>query len=575
MKEEKMKLTGGEAVVEILKQFGVECMFGLPGDQTDIYDAIYRRSKIRHILVRHEQAAAHMADAYARASGKVGVCDATVGPGATNLVSGIAEAYTSSIPVVALTSEIRSDWRGRGCMQEVDQVSIFRPITKFSFRVDVVSRIPEIMKRAFRVATSGKPGPVFLSFPIDTLKAEAEFSEEAFQVDSRFGSFPATRVMAPEEDIAGSIDMLLKSSRPVIICGGGVISSRASDQVQELAETLGVPVATTFMGKGSIPENHPLCLGPFGLLGRPVTNEWVLRSDFILALGTRFTNVDTAAWNIPKTGARIVQVDIDPEEIGKNYDVQMGLVGDIKSILGKMMQILKSKELGPGTYFPALKEVGEVRSIWVKEKGIESPLAQKVSSPLHPLQVIRGLRRHMKSEDIIICDSGFNQIWGGQYFEVYSPGRTYMGTRGFAVMGFSLPAAIGTKIHFPNRKVVALCGDGGFAMNIQELETSKRIGAPVIVCVLNNRNLEYVKANQRNLYESRFISVDFSDVNFANVARAFGCEGIRVEEGEQLNSALQKAFQNDITTVIDISTVESAEPDRISIQTLGKSTKAI
>ncbi|MBP1716091.1 MAG: acetolactate synthase, large subunit, partial [Deltaproteobacteria bacterium] len=382
MKEEEMKLTGGEAVVEILKQFGVEVMFGLPGDQTHIYDAIYRRSKIRHILVRHEQAAAHMADAYARASGKVGVCDATVGPGATNLVSGIAEAYTSSIPVLALTSEIRSDWRGRGCMQEVDQLSIFRPITKFSYRVDVVSRIPEIMKRAFRVATSGKPGPVFLSFPIDTLKAEAEFPEEAFQVDSRFGKFPATRVIAPEEEIEDSVNLLLKSTRPIILCGGGVISSGAWEEVQKLSETLKIPVATTFMGKGSIPENHPLCLGSFGLLGRPVTNEWVLSSDFILALGTRFTNVDTAAWNIPKTGVPIVQVDIDPEEIGKNYDVQMGLVGDLKVILKKMIDILKSREFGPGTYFPALKGAEEVHAKWVKEKGVESPLAQMNSTPL-------------------------------------------------------------------------------------------------------------------------------------------------------------------------------------------------
>ncbi len=563
-----MKLTGGEAIVEILKRFKVQYMFGLPGDQTHIYDAIYRNSDIKHILVRHEQAAAHMADAYARASGKVGVCDATIGPGATNLISGIAEAFTSSIPILAIASEIRSDWRGRGCLQEIQQLEVFKPITKFAFRVDVISRIPEIMRKAFQIATTGSPGPAFLSFPLDILKGEADFPEEDFQVHEKFGQFPAIRFLPPEEEIIEVLDMFLSSSKPILMCGGGVISSGAWLQVQKLAETLGVPVVTTFMGKGSIPESHPLCLGPFGLLGRPEANDWVQDSDFILAVGTRFTNVDTAGWNIPRPGVTIVQIDIDPEEIGKNYYVKRGLVGDAKSVLSAMIRLLENKKYESKRKFYQVSEIEEVHRKWLMERGIESVSAKKDSSPVHPLQVIRALQHYMRPDDIIICDSGFNQIWGGQYFEVKSPGRTYMGPRGFGVMGFSLPAAIGAKLACSDRKVVALCGDGGFAMTLQELETAKRIGAHVVVCIMNNRNLEYVKANQRNIYDSRFISVDFSDLNFAKLAQAFGCDGFRVEEGIQLDEAFNQAFQSTVPFVIDVSTLESAEPDRISIQTL-------
>jgi len=565
-----MRLTGGEAVVEILKRFKAQYMFGMPGDQTHIHDAIYRNSDIEHILVRHEQAAAFMADAYARISGKVGICDATLGPGATNLISGIAEAFTSSIPVLAMASEIRSDWRGRGCLQEIPQVEVFKPITKRAIRVDVISRIPEIIRKAFQIATSGKPGPVFLSFPLDILKGEADFPEGAFQVHENFGRFPALRFLPPKEDIEEALDIFMDSRRPLLMCGGGVISSGAWLQVQQLAEMFNVPVVTTFMGKGSLAENHPLCIGPFGLLGRPEANEWVQKSDLILAVGTRFTNVDTAGWNIPGPDIPIVQIDIDAEEIGKNYHVKKGLVGDAKSVLSAMIGLLENNKEKGHRKFYQISEIEQIHHAWLMEKGIESPLAKKNASPVHPLQVIRGLRHCMGQDDVIICDAGFNQIWGGQYFEVNSPGRTYLGPRGFGPMGFSLPAAIGAKIARPERKVIALCGDGGFAMNLQELETAKRMGVSVIVCIMNNRNLEYVKANQRNLYDSRFISVDFSDVNFANIAQAFECDGYRVNEGTQLEDSFKKAFQSTGPCVIDVRTIESAEPDRISIQKLSE-----
>ncbi len=565
-----MRLTGGEAFVEILKRYGVTHMFGLPGDQTHIYDALFRNSKIRHILVRHEQAAAHMADGYARVTGRVGVCDATVGPGATNLISGIAEAYTSAIPVIAVASDIRSDWRGRGSLQEIDQLDVFKPITKAAVRVDVLSRVPEMVRRAFEIATSGKPGPVFLNVPLDVLKGEAEFSETDFAVDERRAYYPALRYAPPASEIEQVVELLLHAQRPTLVCGGGVISSGAWPEIQLLVERLGVPVVTTFMGKGSIAETHPLCLGPFGLLGRPAANDWVLQSDFILAIGTRFTNVDTAAWRIPKPETDIVQIDIEPEEIGKNYRVRLGIVGDARTSLRSILDALDARE-PLKTRYVARSTIEGIPIEWRKRRGIDSkPAADMASSPVHPLQVIRALRQQMRADDVIVCDSGFNQIWGGQYFEVQVPGRSYMGPRGFGVMGFSFPAAIAGKLATPERRFVALCGDGGFSMVLQELETARRVQAPVVVCVMNNSNLEYVKANQRLVYDSRFISSDYLDLNFAEIARAFGCHGIRVERSGELGGALQEALSSQVVTVVDVHTVESAEPDRMSLQKLGQ-----
>ncbi len=574
--------TGGDLVVAVLEAFGVEDLFGLPGDQTPIYDAIYRRSGPRHILVRHEQAAAHMADAYARATGKVGVCDASVGPGATNLVSGIAEASTSGIPVIALVSDIRTDWRGRDSFQEVDQVGVFGPITKEVFSVDLVSRIPELLTRAFQIATTGRPGPVLVSLPLDVLKAEHTIDPASISVDRRYGRFPAVRMTPPAEDIAEGLRLLRQAERPVILAGGGVLASGASAEIQALAEAIDVPVATTFMGKGSLPERHPLALGPFGLLGRAPANEYVLGADVALAVGTRFTNVDTAAWRIPDPAITIVQIDVEPTQIGRNYPAALALPGDARSVLRAMLDLLDAgsevdtgsdtdtgseADPGPRPSGPTAAAVEATTSRWRTERGTESTVANDdTASPVHPLQVIRALDRAMADEDILICDSGFNQIWGGQYFEVGAAGRTYMGPRGSGVMGFALPAAIATSLVRPDRRVVALCGDGGFAMVLQELETARRTGAPITVCIMNNGNLQYIRENQRLLHGSRFISTDFSELDYAAIARAFGCVGIRVEHSGDLDGAIGEAIGVDRPAVVDVRILADAVPDRLSLQ---------
>ncbi len=560
------KMNGGEAIVEMLRRFDVDWMFGLPGEQTHVHDAIYRRNDMRHVLVRHEQAASKMADSYARATNKVGVCDATVGPGATNLIAGIAESYLSGIPVVAIVSDVRADWRGRDCFQEIDQINVFKPITKKVFSVDHIERIPEFIKRAFQIATTGRPGPVLLSFPMTTLRGEHEFTEDDLRVDTRYARCPANRLTPPDEHIDAAIDMMLAAERPMIFAGGGVMASGAMTEVQELAELLDMPVATSYMGKGTIPENHPLALGPYGLLGRPASNDYVMQAAFGLALGTRFNNVGTAAWQIPGKDTKLVQIDIEPTQIGRTYPVELALAGDLRSVLRIMLDKLRSDT----SITPKAMQRDAVSALtakWRKEKGIESDLARDASSkPVHPIQVIRAMRDAMADDDVLVCDSGFNQIWGGQYFEVRSAGRNYLGPRGFGVMGYATPAAISRALATPEQNVVCLTGDGGFAMVIQELETAARSGANLTIVVMNNSNMQFIKDNQRLFFEGRYISTEFSELDYADIARAFGCHGIRVDQSGDLDSAFAEAFATPKPTVIDVRIDNDAVPERTSLQ---------
>lgn len=557
-----MKLKGADAFVKVLKGHGVTDIFGIPGDSLGFYDALYRDGGIRHILVRHEQAASHMADAYARVSGRVGVCDASSGPGVTNLVTGLATAFADSVPVIAIATTCAGKIRQRGNFQELDQPTLLKSVTKAVIEIDLPDRIPDLIKRAFRIATTGRPGPVVLNVPLDVFFKSAEFAENDFVCDAGFGHFPALRVRAQQNDSARVLEALRSAKKPVIWCGGGVVMSGASAQVQAFAELTGIPVATTYMGKGSIAETHPLSLGPAGQLGRPATNEYLADVDFVLALGSRFTNVDTAGWTIPKRGVAMIQVDIDPVEIGKNYDVVHSIWSDAKLFLEDLLVAAREMRWdGPR----ADDIVSAIRRTWLSERGIESAQSEySDETPVHPLKAIRALREAMAPEDTLICDSGFNQIWGGQYFEVQLPGRHYVGPRGMGTMGFAFPAAIGAKIAQPDKRFVALAGDGGFIMLLQELETTLRIKAPVVVCVLNNGNLEYCKQVQRGMMDGRFISTDFTETNYAEIARAFGCNGVRVTRSSDLASVLRDALTADVTTIVEIITPSSAKPDGVA-----------
>jgi len=555
-----MKLKGAEALVRLLKGFGVTDIFGIPGDSLAFYDALYRDGGIRHILVRHEQGAAHMADGYARVSGRVGVCDASSGPGVTNLVTGLATAYADSIPVIAIATTSSTKTRSRGNFQELDQPSLLKPVTKAVIEIDMPDRIPELVKRAFRIATTGRPGPVALNFPLDVFFRSAEYEDSDFVCETAFGGFPALRVRPQREDVAHVLEALRHAKKPVIWCGGGAVMAGASAEIQAFAERTGIPVTTTYMGKGSIAETHPLSLGPAGQLGRPVTNQYLADVDLVLAVGSRFTNVDTANWTVPKRGVPMIQIDIDPAEIGKNYDVSYSIWSDAKLFFEDLNAAARDMR-----WEGAGNTVSSIRSAWLAERGIESPQSAPVDDePVHPLRAIRALREAMGPEDTLICDSGFNQIWGGQYFEVQRPGRYYVGPRGMGTMGFAFPAAIGAKVAKPDHKFVALAGDGGFIMLLQELETTLRAKAPIVICVLNNGNLEYCKQAQRGLMGARFISTDFNETHFSEIAKAFGCRGVRVTRSSQLAAAFREALDASVTTVVEIITPESAKPDGVA-----------
>ena len=557
-----MKLKGGDAFVQLLKAFGVSHIFGIPGDSLGLYDALVRDGGIQHVLVRHEQAAAHMADAFARVSGRVGVCDASSGPGVTNLVTGLATAYADSVPVLAVATTSPTKIRNRNNFQELDQPALLHTVTKAVIEIDRPERIPDLVKRAFRIATTGRPGPVVLNVPLDVFLRSAEYGESDLLCDTVFGRYPALRVRAEAKEAGVVLDALRKARKPVIWCGGGVIISGASAEVEAFAELTGIPVATTYMGKGAIPETHTLSLGPAGQLGRPPTNEYLAGVDFVLAIGTRFTNVDTANWTVPKPGTPMIQIDIDPIELGKNYDVVHAVWSDAKLFLQDLIAAAQ-KMKWEGARADAA--VGALRTSWLATSGIESPQSSPNNEePVHPLQAIRALREAMRPDDTLICDSGFNQIWGGQYFELQRPGRHYVGPRGMGTMGFAFPAAIGAKLACPDRRFVALAGDGGFMMLVHELETSIRMKTPVVVCVLNNGNLEYCRQAQIGLMGGRLLSTEFTDTNFAEIAKAFGARGVRVTRSTELRGVIRAALESPVTTVVEIITPQSAKPDGVA-----------
>lgn len=559
---ESVTMTGGEALVRALKAFKVRHIFGLPGNQLRFYDALARDGAIQHVLVRHEQAAAHMADGYARVTGRVGVCDGSAGPGSTNLVTGLGEAYASGIPVVALATTTRSFVSGRANFQELDLESLFRPVTKRVLRLDRAARVPEVVKRAFRIAASGKPGPVAIVMPADLHAESASFDPAAFELAADEGRWPARRVAPTEQDVGRALELLAESERPLIWAGGGVIASGAMEPLLELATRLRIPVATTYMGKASIPETHALCVGPVGQIGRPETNALVKRADLVLAIGTRFTNLDTASWTLPVPGTRVIHVDIDAEELGRHFEIELGIWSDARVFLSTLL-----RRVGDGrrSERPWEQEASAIAARWRSERGPMSgrPL-EAPPGTVHPLQVIAALQRAMDPGDVIVCDSGFNQIWGGQYFETSEAGRRYIGPRGMGVMGYSLPAAMGARMGDPGRRYVALCGDGGFMMLLHELETSLRVGAPVVACVMNNRNLEYCTQIQQ-AFGGVPASTTMLDTDFAAVARAFGCKGIRITDSADLEPALRAALASDRTTVIDVVTPDSARPDGITL----------
>jgi acetolactate synthase-1/2/3 large subunit len=549
---------GGDMLVEMLIRYGVPAVFGLAGGQTlPLYDAIRSRApQIKHIPMRDERNAAYAADGYARISGRVGVCDATVGPGAIKLTSGLAEAYNSSIPILALVSDMPSDWlavryRGGG-NQLVDQMSVLAPLCKWTGRLPAPHKLPELVQRAFQISTSGRPGPVAIELPEDIFKAQ--YYEPTAVVDTRYGSVPPHRSIPDLGSVRAAVASLESAERLVMIVGGGARLSNAGEQVTALAEMLVIPVATTLSGKGVIQENHPLSVGVIGSLGgSPVAQKFVEEADVILAVGFKFGQNPTFKWTLPKQGQRVIQLDIDSAEIGKTFPVDVGLVGDAREGLA----ILRATSTVDRSMETIVKKIGELKEKWRDQ--IESEARE--SKPIKPQQVALLLNELCDDGTILVCDASFASGWGGVYFEARGNRRAIF-PRGMGGLGWALPAAIGAQVARPKSRVVVLAGDGAMTYSLGELATLAQQGMNMTVVVMNNSAMGWIKWEQAVFWEGKFVSTDLSDVDFATVAQGMGLNGVNVSEPSDLRDALSQALTSDHPTLVDVRTAvnEAAVP---------------
>ncbi len=532
-------MSGAKALVRALEKQKVEVVFGIPGGAVlDIFVAL-ADSNVRTILMRHEQCAAHAADGYTRASGKVGVCMATSGPGATNLVTGIATAYMDSSPIVAFTGQVPRKLIGKDAFQEADVIGITCPITKHNFQVEHASEMYAIVEKAFYIASTGRPGPVLVEIPKDVQIESADVEIESNQeVVCRPSDYTPHLFQVKK-----AVELLAAAERPIIIAGGGVIISNASKELLAVAEFLLTPVATTLMGKGAIPENHPLATGLLGMHGTIASNRLIQEADVVLAVGTRFADRTTGKVDEFCPEAKIIHIDIDAAEIGKNVKVDVPIVADAKKALQEIYKLLQRKI------------VKKESSAWMaKIKEFKEQLENKANceNGLKPPRLMAEIRRLVPENAIITTEVGQNQMWAAIYLKTYKP-RTFISSGGLGTMGFGFPAALGVKVACPDAPVIDIAGDGSFIMTEQDLATSVEENIPVTVIILNNSVLGMVAQWQRLFYNKRYIAVNLGKVpDFVKLAEAYGAQGFRVQSLEDFSSILKEAIKSNVTTVIDV-----------------------
>ncbi|MGA2784209.1 MAG: biosynthetic-type acetolactate synthase large subunit [Candidatus Bathyarchaeia archaeon] len=541
-------MTGAQAVVEVLEREGVEAVFGHPGGANmPIYDVLYDHQNpreykgIRHILARHEQSAAHMADGYARASGRVGVCMATSGPGATNLMTGLATAYMDSSSVVAITGQVPTFVIGTDGFQESDVVGMATSVTKYAFQPLRVRDVPYMLKAAFYLAATRRPQPVLVDIPKDVQQGEddVEFPDHV--------NFPNYQPLPdPDPTIVKTIARtVLTAERPIILAGGGVKMANAYRELQAFAELLVAPVATSFMGKGVFPENHPLSLGCMGMHGSERTNKLLPECDVLLVIGSRFSDRTTGKIEKFCPNTKVIHIDADKAEIGKNYKLPVvSLVADAKKAL---QHLIREVEAGM---------LGQQREGWIKKTHDVMTMAKSEldisASHLSGVETIKMLRRFLPSKAIVTTEVGQHQMWCEQHFQVIEP-RTFFSSGGLGTMGFGFPAALGAKVARPDVPVIDIAGDGSFLMTENSLATSIEEQIPVTVIILNNQMLGMVAQWQRFFYKSRYSSVHLGKVpDYVKLAEAYGATGVRVNTIPELESAVTRAIQSNVTTVIDV-----------------------
>lgn len=528
--------TGAKILVESLQREGVDTIFGYPGGSVlPIYDELFD-SSLRHILVRHEQAAAHAADGYARASGRPGVCLATSGPGACNLVTGIATAYMDSVPVVAITGQVPTTMLGNDAFQESDIQGITMPITKHNYLVKKTEDIPRVVKEAFYIAGTGRPGPVLIDLPKDVNTRSIPDPQIPETVVLR-GYNPTYK--GHKRQIDKAIELIKEAERPLIYAGGGIVSSNASPELMDFATRLGIPVTTTLMGLGCIPCDHPLNLGMLGMHGTEYANFAVTECDLLIAIGARFDDRVTGKIDTFAPKAKVIHIDIDPAEIGKNKRVDVPIVGDVKCVLTDILS--------------GLAKIGACEA-WhkkIRHWKQHHPLRYgKDNGCLHPQFIIRQMSELLKGDAIIVSEVGQNQMWTAQYFCFRKP-RTWITSGGLGTMGYGFPAAIGAHFARPDLPVFDVAGDGSIQMNIQEMGTAAQYNIPVKIAILNNMYLGMVRQWQELFYDRRYSYTELPPVEFVKIANAYGIDGIKVESCDEVMPALEAAIDCDGPFVMD------------------------
>ncbi|MGZ4934863.1 MAG: biosynthetic-type acetolactate synthase large subunit [Halobacteriota archaeon] len=527
-----MQMNGAKALIKSLEHEHAYTVFGYPGGQViPIYDELYQQDAVRHYLVRHEQAAAHAADGYARATGRVGVCLATSGPGATNLVTGIATAYMDSVPLVALTGQVPTDLIGNDAFQEANITGITLPITKHSFLVRSAEEIPQTIKEAFYIASTGRPGPVLVDIPKDAQTGIVRFE---YPKRVQLPGYQPTYEGHPRQ-IKRAGKAIAEAHRPVIYVGGGAKLSGATEEVRTLAETVMAPVVMTLMGMGTLPADHPLSLGMLGMHGTKYANYAVTESDLVIAIGARFDDRVTGKIASFAPNAKIVQIDIDPAEIGKNVRVDIPIVGDVKRVLHTLIPLVTATRT---------KAWIDKVNAWKREY----PLTYEEDG-LKPQYVVKEISR--LCPDAVVCtEVGQHQMWAAQYFSHRDP-RNFISSGGLGTMGYGFPASIGAKIGRPDATVFDIAGDGSFTMNCQELATAVAYDVQVKVAIFNNGYLGMVRQWQELFFDRRYSQTKLTEIDFVKLADAFGAHGIRVDRSSEVAPAIKEALATPKPVIID------------------------
>lgn len=528
-----MQLTGSEIIIECLKEQGVDTVFGYPGGTIlNVYDALYKHSdEIHHVLTSHEQGASHAADGYARATGRVGVCMATSGPGATNLVTGIATAHMDSIPMVAITANVATGLLGRDSFQEVDIAGVVMPITKYSMIVKDIHDLAPAIRRAFTIAQSGRPGPVLVDVTKDVTAAVTEYT---YQEPAPIAPYTAEMM---ESDLDQAAKLISEAEKPFIFVGGGAITSGAAEELRKFAHTINSPVTDSLMGKGAFSGEDELYTGMLGMHGTKTSNLGVTKCDLLITVGARFS--DRVTGNTAKfaQNAKIIQIDVDAAEINKNIKVDCSIIGDVKEVLKEL-----NKKIHPKNHDAWVKEVEDMKAKYplkYNQEGLTGPY------------VIEELYRVTKGDAIVVTDVGQHQMWAAQYYKYKEP-RTLITSGGLGTMGYGLGAAIGAKFGRPDKVVVNIAGDGCFRMNMNEVATAARNNLPLIEIVINNHVLGMVRQWQTLFYDHRYSSTILDDkVDFVKFAESMGAVGIRVTKKEEVGPAIEKAIALNTTVVLD------------------------